>query len=419
MSPQFRAFGESWLRHNPGWELWEWGDSDLGWLENRDLYDQAADLCPERYVRRFQSNLARYEIIHEFGGVYVDADFEAMAPIEPLIEGLEAFSAEERPGVVNNGLIGGVPSHPFWRKVIDAAPARVAEKRGERSPVSCGPWLVTKIYNENPDLLSLLPAEKIYPYHWTELDADGRPPALPEGAVAHHLWNALRGSVSVIVPWRDDGSQHRRRAWKWLQARFEEKYPEWQVVPASDGLEGPFSRTRAICNAIPDTYGDIVVVSDADCWCPDLEKAVEAVRAGEPWATPNDWVHRITAEETRRVLAGEEPNPDMETFEDPYRGVPAGGVAVFSREVLVGVPPDPRFRGWGSEDQAWTTALHTLVGAPWTGGGICYALYHKPQARMSRTLGSLENDALLQRYRDLRGQPGRMQRLVEEGAASC
>lgn len=413
MSPQFRAFGESWLRHNPGWELWEWGESDLGWLDNQDLYDRAAELCPERYIRRFQSNLARYEIIHQHGGLYVDCDSEALAPIEPLLDGLEAFAAEERPGVVANGLIGGIPQHPFWRKVIDAAPGRVAKFSGDRSPKSTGPWLVTQIHVENPGMLSLLPSEKIYPYHWSEL-VDGRPPAITNGAVTHHVWNALRGSVSVIVPWRDDRSTYRRRAWKWLRNRFADRYPEWQVVAASDGLEGPFSRNRAIHNAIPDTYGDIVVVSDADCWAPDLEDTVEMVRQGEPWATPSDWVHRLTASETRRVLAGEEPDPTMDTYEVPYRNVPAGGIVVMSRETLLSVPPDPRFVGWGSEDQAWTLALTTLVGPPWSAGGICYAFFHKPQERLSRVLGSFESDALLQRYRDLRGQSGRMRRLVEE-----
>jgi hypothetical protein len=414
MPPRFERFRESWQRHNPGWEMRLWTEKDLDWLENQEFFDNAAEWTPERYIRRFQANLARYEIIWRYGGVYVDADIEALNPLEPWLDGITAFSAKEHPNWVNNGLIGGVPGHPFWRLVIDSCPDRIREFKGQRSPISCGPHLITKLVNENPGMLSLLPQEKVYPYHWSEVQGDWHPEP-PADAICHHIWNVNSLAVSIIVPWRDDGSKERRRAWEWLERRFRERYPEWQVVAASDGLEGPFSRARAVQNAIPQTYGDVVVVHDADCWAHNLEDAVEAVRAGYAWANPSAKVYRLTASETERVLDGEEPSPDMKTWEKPYSNVPAGGVVVLSRETLLAVPPDARFVGWGGEDAAWTTALDTLVGPPWEGGGICYALYHKPQPRMNRVIGTKENEDLVNRYRLLRYRPRHMQLLVDQG----
>src|SRR4051794_32072333 len=105
MPQQFVEFGRSWQRLHPDWELVTWGEDDLGWLANRAEFDEAARLTTK-------SNIARYEIIHREGGLYVDCDFEPLRPIDELLDGASLVVGEEHAGLLSNGLFAAVPGHP-------------------------------------------------------------------------------------------------------------------------------------------------------------------------------------------------------------------------------------------------------------------------------------------------------------------
>lgn len=407
MPPEFERNAESWLRVNPGWQMRTWRIEDLGWLRNLRYVVTAAEWTPARYVPRFMSNLARYEILHKCGGVYVDCDTEALSPIEPHIEGLAAFAGQERPRQVGNSVLGAEPGNPFWAEVIERAPVSIRAHRGERSPVSCGPVFLQSVADEVPGL-AVLPRQLFYPLHWSQLGQS----VDMSGAVCRHDWAALRGQVSVIVPWRDCGCSHRRAAWRWVSARLAVEHPDWQVVPASDGGDGAWSRARAIRNGLTNAFGDVLVVSDADVWCDALPAAVQAVREGAPWAVPHSRVQRLTQDATRRLMAGDRSEPEFD--ERPYVGTLTGGLVVLKREVLEQVPPDPRFVGWGHEDEAWGIALRTLVGEPWRGTAALTHLWHPPQQRISRDMGNVDSVRLRNQYRAAAGTPKAMRALVAQ-----
>ena len=75
---------------------------------------------------------ARYFIMHHFGGVYVDLDFECLRAIDPLLEGKTLLLGLE-PGshlgqqvarqsglerIVGNAFIASQAGHPFWEHVF-------------------------------------------------------------------------------------------------------------------------------------------------------------------------------------------------------------------------------------------------------------------------------------------------------------
>jgi len=420
MPEEFRAFGASWLEHNPGWTMQEWSETDLeGWIQNRALWDAAPALMPSRLVHRFRSNLARLEVLHRHGGVYVDTDFEALGPLEPHLRGLSFFGVEEKEGLLASGVIGSVPGHPLLKHAIDDMPASVTDRPGQPSWKSNGQLHLQRTAQKYGGL-ELLPTRLFYPYHHSEFSRSGQRPAETGDAVAHHVWASRRKSVSVIVPWRDPDPD-RLRAWEWVSGRLAE-HPDWQIVRVSDGLDGPFSRARAIVNGVRESFGDVIVVSDSDVWCDALPTAIEAVRSGAKWAVPHGKVHRLTAKATQRVLAGE-------TFDDilsatsshterPYFGRPCGGLVVLPRATFERVPPDPQFVGWGGEDDAWAPALDTLVGRAVRFSLPLVHLWHPPQQRVSRSVGSAESLKLVQQYRKARGNPRRMAKLVDAAKAS-
>jgi inositol phosphorylceramide mannosyltransferase catalytic subunit len=184
MPREFAGYGETWLAHSPGWSmrLWTEADDALAWMRNRAAYKRQPNWSGK-------SDVLRYELLLREGGVYVDTDFQCLAPWDHLLDGLGGFAASESPNVVSVGVIGFEPGHPLVRYAVehleewDAAHSRAPQS--ERT----GPGFFTAILkqyrrNGGPPLKVFGP-ELFYPYHFTEPERAGGP---WPGAVAVHHW---------------------------------------------------------------------------------------------------------------------------------------------------------------------------------------------------------------------------------------
>lgn len=219
-------------------------------------------------------------------------------------------------------------------------------------------------------------------------------------------------NVSVIVPWRS-GCPHREAAWEWVQVRYAESHPDWEIVTGTCA-DGPFNRAQAIIDGVGRSSGDVLVVADSDVWC-DPQEAIDSL---ETWAIPHLMLHRLSEASTALVLAGADwhglpLSTDNRQDSRPYRGKETGTLVVFTRTTFEQVPPDPRFVGWGQEDLAWGRALNVLVGPPWRGDADLVHLWHPAQPRQSRAVGNPASAALYRRYRAARTREA-MQALLDE-----
>ncbi|GAB3209837.1 hypothetical protein GCM10027294_25810 [Marinactinospora endophytica] len=215
----------------------------------------------------------------------------------------------------------------------------------------------------------------------------------------------------MILPWASDNPcPHRRAALDWTVTRWRRAGHQVLIGQAS----GPWRKATAVANALPAAEEDVLVIADADCWTPGLDAAIDAVRAGAAWAMPHGRVHRLSERSTVDVLAGAEPHMRMPLTQQPYVGWPGGGIVVLRRDTYAAVPLDPRFVGWGQEDESWALALNVLAGPGWRGRAPLWHLYHPPQQRMSRRWGSPEARELAGRYRAARRDPTAMRALVGE-----
>lgn len=220
--------------------------------------------------------------------------------------------------------------------------------------------------------------------------------------------------VTAIVPLRG-GCPYRERAWGWVRERYAGIHPEWEVIEAS-APEGAWCKALAVNPAVEASDAEIVIQADADCWTDGLADAVAAVEAGAAWASPHLKVHRLSENGTTAVLSGEDwKGHPLE--QRPYRGVEGGGFVVARRETLLAAPLDPRFCGWGNEDEAHALALGALFGPPWRGTADLLHLYHPPQERMTRRRGSTESWALRCRYAACKNDPAAIAALLEESRA--
>ena len=174
-------------------------------------------------------------------------------------------------------------------------------------------------------------------------------------------------------------------------------------------------KAEAVRAGLDASTADVIVIADADCWSSFVEAAVDQL-VGFPWAMPFKDVHRLSPEATSHALQTGELNGKLQ--QRPYLGVPGGGMMVLPRESYERVPLDPRFRGWGQEDEAWGAALGSVFGKGWRGSEPLWHLWHPPQARQNRAVGSDASRHLRNLYLKARRFPDQMDELLTVARAT-
>lgn len=166
----FQRFAETWKEHHPKWNYILWTSADLPELRNYELIRNAASYVPEANIPQFLADVLRYEILAEFGGVYVDTDMECRKPLDGLIAGAVCFAAwEVQDRFVGNAILGAVPHHPFIERLVEQLPASVEKHKGQVPARSSGPHFVTEQYRTDPRGVTVFDQRLMYPAAWNEL----------------------------------------------------------------------------------------------------------------------------------------------------------------------------------------------------------------------------------------------------------
>jgi hypothetical protein len=212
-------------------------------------------------------------------------------------------------------------------------------------------------------------------------------------------------AVEVIIPFAG-ADPYRQRALTWATERC--NFPYKLAVG-----DLPFNKAMTLMPAIERSSAKIVVAHDADVWTPGLANAIQAVEDGAAWAIPHWSVYRLSEDATRAVLGGSG-WPGQPLARPVYTGVAGGGVVVALRDTLLDIPMDPRFQGWGQEDESWAMALWCLLGEPWRGEDPLVHLWHPLEDRDGQRTGNQVSWTLRNRYASVRyDQPG-MRQLLQE-----
>jgi hypothetical protein len=115
MPADYRRCFESWAPLHPEWEVILWSRDNMPPLRNA----WALDLPTATFV----SDVVRFEVVHQMGGVYLDCDHECMKPIDDIVAGKSAFVSMRNSNAIENSGFGGVPSAEWLREIIDALDA--------------------------------------------------------------------------------------------------------------------------------------------------------------------------------------------------------------------------------------------------------------------------------------------------------
>ena len=113
---RYKQLQASWRRLHPDWKYILWTDKDVEafGLRNKELYNAASNYGEK-------ADIARYEILYRFGGLYADTDFECIRPFDLLHHGLDFYAGIvfRRELRVNNALIGAAAGHPILKYCIE------------------------------------------------------------------------------------------------------------------------------------------------------------------------------------------------------------------------------------------------------------------------------------------------------------
>lgn len=207
MHPLMQDWQKKWGVLHPGWEIKVWKEApDLPpyFLVCNDQIIECR--CPEflakcpTYAKK--SDVWRYEILEQLGGVYLDTDFEPVKNIEPVIKESLAFAgtcntrynwSDDCPEgkikiEVACSIMGCVPHHLWLRDLVMLTPMQDSQAQ-----LSLAFPFLTSVTMRHPDV-TLFPPNVFYAVSWDEYALGGRQQLvkkpLPPEAVAVHRWSS-------------------------------------------------------------------------------------------------------------------------------------------------------------------------------------------------------------------------------------
>ncbi|XP_052776933.1 uncharacterized protein LOC128214482 [Mya arenaria] len=147
---------QSFIQHNRNWTYFFWTDSSArkliserfpNFLHTWDNYKKGV----------YRADALRYFVLHEFGGIYVDLDFQCLRPLDRVTYKYSAIFPSEplehsvflykMPLFVNNAIMMSRPKHPFLKYLMD----RLSWSRNNRNLLEvAGPAFVHRqFFNYN------------------------------------------------------------------------------------------------------------------------------------------------------------------------------------------------------------------------------------------------------------------------------
>lgn len=411
---EFKEYGKTWAKHHPEWDIILWTEETLPSMINKEYLD----LC-NTYSE--MSDIIRYELLYQFGGIYIDTDFECLKPIDELVEDLEVFASTEDNIHICGGFFGSVPKHPLVKQLIDAIPPALESSIGKTSDWRIGPRFVTsQLKGTN---ITILPKDYFYPYlpgqeslknnlhlndvayaahHWAASWIDKKPTPSPSpkkqttgDLIDDTSFEVVKKSMekhpfmSIVIPYRMNNIQ-RKDAMICVVKELKRQFPSSEIILGYDNKNTEFSRALAINNGVRASKGDLLFISDSDMMIPngDIRTSLEMLDDHEmviPYGKVYDLYPRITEKILKSCT-----RPSYKILRAESMGVRdirgdrlGGGMLIISREYFDEVGEyDERFVGWGWED----TAFCWKVDIKYEGYGLntygeAYHLWHERDNR--------------------------------------
>jgi len=181
---EYRGWTKTWEAFHPSWEYKLWTDADVNKINitSIDYFNKCTNPA-------MKSDILRYEILRQIGGLYIDTDFECLKPFDDLLS-LHFFTGigYDRVLQLYNGLIASVPDHPIINDCVNIR----GEYQGGRGVVALnttGANFFTRCFINNiSEGVVALPVEYFYPFPNNVRNEENPYKYVTENSYAIHHW---------------------------------------------------------------------------------------------------------------------------------------------------------------------------------------------------------------------------------------
>lgn len=162
---------DTWRDMNPEYEYIRWTE-DL--IREKNIKFECKKRIRDMTEINGKADIMRWELLYEYGGVFIDADSFCIRPIDDQLMTTKAFAGWEqeqlRPGLIATGTMGFPPKHPLPLAAIEWI------KQNEVNMDKCklaawqtvGPGLLTRMYNAGFGKdMTIFPSYYFLPVHCT------------------------------------------------------------------------------------------------------------------------------------------------------------------------------------------------------------------------------------------------------------
>ena len=154
----------------PQWTYKLWTEKEINDLElyNKDIYESETDYA-------CKADILRYEILHKFGGVYVDADVVLLNPnFFKLFENNDnqiCVGKEPDKDLLSNSIIACQKNNNMMRHIIIECRNNYILNRKKGFPYQItGPYLITSLYHKYNLPITIYPSISFYPIYWKNIN---------------------------------------------------------------------------------------------------------------------------------------------------------------------------------------------------------------------------------------------------------
>lgn len=168
MPEQYVLWRKKWQAMHPDWISMLWTDKEVAHLnlENQEYYDETTSFGEK-------ANLLRYELLYQFGGLYVDTDCECFRAFDLLHHCCDFYAGCEYPQrswsgnkiMIGNSIMASRPGHPLVAKFINNIEKTWHEElQVARSGTRYATNIIKKMLPKAEDVIMIFPANMFYPW---------------------------------------------------------------------------------------------------------------------------------------------------------------------------------------------------------------------------------------------------------------
>lgn len=105
---------ESWMKYCPDYELVRWDENTFD-VSKYEYTRQAAEHSRWGFV----TDVARLDILYQYGGIYMDTDVKLLKPLDNLLYQKGFVGVEQWGNINSGGGIGAIPHHKMIQEMLD------------------------------------------------------------------------------------------------------------------------------------------------------------------------------------------------------------------------------------------------------------------------------------------------------------